>query len=432
MSGRLPTRPGDWRQAAKRNNIDHTQSLSAGTDFVSGSKFEVKHFLRLRVLYIEEARPKTLANSPGFPRESLNEIEQILKKDAHASFLKKFLQGRENLGRDWNADKAKKAGKFAVAMENLHLIANRKVREMKDDEDIDDRKIISSPPKPRLGAHYHEISHSTTAPSTPTPRPQQFNEELSAFDNSNDDFGMSFLSMDSPEQAISAPNSDLRGAIHNFERSGFSPGDEQTVNAALVALIMALSWILGHTGRVHHDRIKLSIPKDDKTYLYSACVDGVIKHLNRDEYNGFMEVKRAFRAENSSVRRQIAAQMAAFIYEQDAVPAEKEIEKETKAPGGKGKKAKAEEDKIEDDGGGNQKQFRKWMLSLDGYFAYINIATYDRKYVEFLSGSQPSAVDDTFMEMVEYGSFDLRVWSGVGLEMFLTHVGALMLGTVGP
>ena len=357
MSDKLPRKPRDWRQAAKSNNIEHNQSLSAGTEFVSGSKFEVKHFLRLRVLYIEEQRPASLAESPGFPRESLEKMKKILKKDTDASFLKKFLQEREKVESDWNVDKSKKAGKFAVAMEHLHLIANRKDRGMEDDEDISDLKIISSPSKTRLGAHYHEISHSTTAPSTPTPRPQQFSHELPLFDDSNDDFGMSFLSMDSPEAAISAPNSDLRAAKDNFERYGFSPGDEQTVNAALVALIMALSWLLGHTGRVHHDRKKFSIPKDDKTYLYSACVDGVIKHLNGDEYNGFMEVKRAFRGANSAVRRQIAAQMAAFIYEQGAVPAEKEIEKETeKASRGKGKKAKAKEDKIKDTDGANQKQ----------------------------------------------------------------------------
>lgn len=72
------------------------------------------------------------------------------------------------------------------------------------------------------------------------------------------------------------------------------------------------------------------------------------------------------------------------------------------------------------------------MISLDGYLAYINIATYDRQYVDFLSGSQPSTDDDAFMEIREYGSFDLRKWSPKGLEMFLTHVGALMLDTAGP
>lgn len=68
------------------------------------------------------------------------------------------------------------------------------------------------------------------------------------------------------------------------------------------------------------------------------------------------------------------------------------------------------------------------MISLDGYYAYINFAIYDRQYVEFLSGHEPSAADDAFMEMVQYGPYDLRVWSGNGLEQFLQHVGALMLG----
>ena len=73
------------------------------------------------------------------------------------------------------------------------------------------------------------------------------------------------------------------------------------------------------------------------------------------------------------------------------------------------------------------------MVSLDGYYAYVNIATYDRKYVEFLSGSHRSNFDNAFMKMVEYGFYDLRVWSGNnGLELFLKHVGALMLGSVGP
>ncbi len=74
------------------------------------------------------------------------------------------------------------------------------------------------------------------------------------------------------------------------------------------------------------------------------------------------------------------------------------------------------------------------MISLDGYWGHINIATYDWEYVKFLSGSQPSA-NGTFMEMKEYGRFDLRTWSdssGNGLESFLKYVGALMLGTLGP
>lgn len=72
------------------------------------------------------------------------------------------------------------------------------------------------------------------------------------------------------------------------------------------------------------------------------------------------------------------------------------------------------------------------MVSLDGYWAHINIATYDRQYLDFLSGSQPTTDSDAFMEMLEYGPLDLRVWSGKGLESFFTYVGPLMLGTLGP
>ena len=69
------------------------------------------------------------------------------------------------------------------------------------------------------------------------------------------------------------------------------------------------------------------------------------------------------------------------------------------------------------------------MVSLDAYWAHVHIATYDRQYVEFLSGCQPST-NGAFMEMTECGPFDLRVWSGdEGLELFLKYVEALMLGT---
>lgn len=69
------------------------------------------------------------------------------------------------------------------------------------------------------------------------------------------------------------------------------------------------------------------------------------------------------------------------------------------------------------------------MMSQDGFLAYINTATYGQEYLDFLSGSLPSASDDGFMTMVEYGPFDLRVWEGPegdGLGMFFQYAGALM------
>ena len=364
MSDKLPRKPADWRQAAKRNNLDNTQSLTAGPALVSGSKFKFEHFLRLRVLYIEEQRPENLAKSPGFPRERLGEIKKILKEDADAPFLESVLQDTKDIGSRWNVEYARKSGVYAVALEHLHLIAKRGIHKMADQEDMSDLKIISSPPKmpsvTQSGTHYHEPSLSTPTPSTPMRKPRGYYYESPPtplkrpiVNDLGDDFGMSSLTI-SQKEVISPPNSDLRRAKDTSERSDFFPGDEQTVNAALVALIMALSWSLGYTGRVHHDRTRFSISKNAETDLYAACVDGLIMHLNREEINGFMEVKPDFRGQNQSVRRQIAAQMAAFIFEQDVVLAEKETEKEIeKAPERKGKKAEA---KKKDKDGGDQEQ----------------------------------------------------------------------------
>ena len=73
------------------------------------------------------------------------------------------------------------------------------------------------------------------------------------------------------------------------------------------------------------------------------------------------------------------------------------------------------------------------MVSLDGYWAHINVAIYDRQYLDFLSGDPPSTANHAFMEMLEHGPFDLRIWPGQnGLEIFLKYVGALMLGTLDP
>ena len=120
---------------------------------------------------------------------------------------------------------------------------------------------------------------------------------------------------------------ELRRAEDEFERGDFSPGDEATVNAALVNLITVLSMLLKMRGCVHHDRTNYSILSGDrKTELYRAGVDGLILYAGKDRVNAFMEVKRDFRGRNQAVRRQIAAQMAAFIYHQDIELARQWIE----------------------------------------------------------------------------------------------------------
>ena len=365
MPDTLPTTKRGWKQAAILKDIDPSQSLTAGAALVSGSKFEFIHFLRLRVLYIDGEQPDALARISSFPKERLEEMKKILDNNPDANFLKKFLRREEDIKNHWNVENAKECGIFAIALEDLHLISNRVLNFMADDDDTSDRKIILSPLKTRNMTqkyiHDYETSPSTADPLTPTSKPRQPGSEPALFGDIGDISEMSTLTLGSLEEAYSPPNSDLRRAMVTHERSGYSPGDEQTVNAALVALVTALSWLLGRTGRVHHDRVKFTITIDGDTPFYSACVDGMIMDLNREKWNSFMEVKRDFRDENLSVRRQIAAQMAAFIFVQD-VELRKEIEKDAenkieKDVKGKGKSAQAKPKgvKIKDKDGGNQK-----------------------------------------------------------------------------
>lgn len=324
MSDKLPDEKFRWKRAASRNKIGHTDSLLAGAALASGSKFTFEHFLRLRVLYIEQPNLSKLLESPGFTEARVKEVKNIIGASKEAAFLESFLKDSKSIDSGWSANAADKSGKLGVVLEKLHNIARRGLRSMKDSEDISDHKIVGSPIKTRSmiqsGARCQQSPHSITdAPTTPT----KSYGSLASFDlASPDDFSLSNLSIESSEDVISQPGTDLRQVMYDFEHSDFTPGDERTVNAALVELMMVLSWLLGHTGRVRYGAC-FSIPKDIKTHLYSAYVDGLIMHLKEDKLNGFMEVKRDFRAKNQSVRRQIAAQMSAFIYEQDVVLAQK-------------------------------------------------------------------------------------------------------------
>lgn len=247
-------------------------------------------------------------------------------------------------------------------MEPLHLIASRKLRKTEINEDKNDTMIIVSLARSRNIAqpvpHHRSQPTSTTGFSTPLRIPPiDYSESpltnVDEFSLSMDDLpgkegAQIYLDIfDEKKRNLSALNSDLEM--------------NQTVNAALVALIMATSWLLGHAGRVHHDRASFSIPKKESANdLYTACVDGLILHLNGVKCNGFMKVKRDLRGDNKAVRRQIAALMAAFICEQDVVLAEKESEATKTATGkamkGKGKEAEAEQDQIQLEDGGNPKR----------------------------------------------------------------------------
>lgn len=368
MSDRLPTTRLDWKKAAKGKYIGDTQQLAVGAAFVSGSKFQFEHFLRLRVLYKEKQDPIRLAKSPWFPGGSLQEVANILKDEPDTLYLRQFLVDKEAIENRWNVEKAKKSGSFAMAIELLHLITNRKVLEMDADEDNTDTKIVLSPNKSskinQSGSHYRTLSNPAAATPTPLPtlRKNYYQSPLT-------DPDISSLSIALPGRENAQIRHELQRAEEQFERSDFSPGDEQTVNAALVALIMALSWLLKSTGCVHHDRASFSITSgNEDNVLYKAGVDGLILHPDKQKCNAFMEVKRDFRSQNQAVRRQIAAQMAAFIFQQDIALArqgtEQEAVKETeKAKKGKGKRAPRkgkqaadDENQIEDEDGRNRKE----------------------------------------------------------------------------
>ena len=340
MSDQLPRTISQWEQAAKRKSIDVAQSLTAGEVFVSGSKFQFEHFLRLRVLYDQSLRPKELPKSSWFPLENLEKVTHILQDEPGTRYLKEFLKNTSAIEEDWDMEKVKKSDRFAVAMENLHLIATRKVRKMDKEKDDIEIKIAMSPKKTPAIDQSGSRCRSLSDPIAATPPPQK-RPPIDYYQSPASSFNTSALSNALTESEDVQVGYDLRRAEADWERSNFSPGDEQTVNATLVALLMALSWSLEFTGRVHHDRAVFRIPSADKNAdLYKAAVDGLILYPGKAKHCAFMEVKGDYRGENQAVRRQIAAQMAAFIYHQDVVLARKEADPQTEEAK-KGKKKQA-------------------------------------------------------------------------------------------
>lgn len=107
MSDDLPETTSEWKRAAAAKQIGHTQRLADGIAFVSGSKFQFEHFLRLRVLYKETEQPKYLAESSGLPSERIEKRAKPLKEDADALFLQRLLRHTQKLQSEWDVDKAK-------------------------------------------------------------------------------------------------------------------------------------------------------------------------------------------------------------------------------------------------------------------------------------------------------------------------------------
>ena len=62
-----------------------------------------------------------------------------------------------------------------------------------------------------------------------------------------------------------------------------------------------------------------------------------------------------------------------------------------------------------------------WMIAMDGFEAFIQIAEYTQEYVDYLCRGGRSTTNKSFMNLKEYGLFDLRVYKG-GMELFLAYV----------
>ena len=69
-----------------------------------------------------------------------------------------------------------------------------------------------------------------------------------------------------------------------------------------------------------------------------------------------------------------------------------------------------------------------WMVSMDGYHGYITLALYDGSYVDYLASSPNSKGYDGFMNLIERGPYDLRIWGLRGMGGFLTDIAILMGG----
>lgn len=120
------------------------------------------------------------------------------------------------------------------------------------------------------------------------------------------------------DELPSPSDTDLRVAQKDFDRDSYIPVDEQIVNVCLDTLLMGLCWVLGYSDRISSERPGFAIPKNSKTNLYKAHVDGLIKRDDGKHPIAFMEVKKALRSTNVAVRRQIGAQMCGFIHAHDA------------------------------------------------------------------------------------------------------------------
>ena len=305
-----------WETAAARLNIP-SGLLSAGQAFRSGSNFSESDSLRLRIIHKTAfARQLFLTY---LPKASVKRMTQALNDSTDIKTLREILPDRECI-KNWTNQDTRESGLFAVGLEHLALIASLTVKDNVDqnsDHDPLSPRIINSPrirrPVVRFGQSDTNLSNRLSKlqldPQTPT---KKANVPADMFDTPT-----SLPSASTRPSFLSPKDPDLEAAVNSFDNEMFQVGDEQTVNACLVALIIPLASIFGSRGRVRLDRKPFQVLRKDTAdgrALYEAQVDGIIMDQDGKEIVSFMEVKRALRGRRKDVRMQEGAQMAAFIY----------------------------------------------------------------------------------------------------------------------
>ena len=312
----LPNKRSMWETAAARLNIP-SGLLSAGQAFRSGSNFCESDFLRLRIIHKSAyARELFLTH---LPKASMKRMTQALNDSTDIKILREILPNRECI-ENWTSKDTRKSGLFAVGLEHLALIASSTIKndiDQNTDYDPLSSTIINSP---RIRQHVVRLGQSSTNlsdrfsklqldPQTPT---KKANVTADMWDTP-----ISLASASTEPSFLSPKDPDLEAAVNSYNREMFQVGDEQTVNACLVALIIPLASIFGSRGRVRLDRKPFQVLKKnaaDGKALYEAQVDGIIMDVDGREIESFMEVKRELRARKKDVRMQEGAQMAAFVY----------------------------------------------------------------------------------------------------------------------
>ena len=321
----VPGSKQEWENQARQNNVPTTQSLSDCSALPSGSKFMMEHYLPLRILMVDEKsltkKNRRRFRAKYFRADIRGKVITTMKQDKSLQEVQKFLTKSANIENRWSASQYRAVGPFGNGLEKLYQIVSRKYprdQESEDDEDETNSKIFASSLSPpsvsRLNAAFQNMNINRN-PVTPPSRAHLARSKAAVdYTEVDEDYQL-------PEtpgtQMSSAPGTDKRLAQRDFERATLVLSDEQTVNACLENLLMALSNVMGFHGRVFSDRRAFVVPKDNSSNLYQACVDGLIMTADREDIMAFVEVKRKLRSNNESIYRQIGAQMAAFIRDQD-------------------------------------------------------------------------------------------------------------------